>query len=384
MTSPPISPRNLPRMPTPTRPTPIEVTPAIEAVAAQGTPRLATRLKALAFTAARGAGLFRAVRRSRWRRERLAIITYHGVSLHDEHEWSTLYVSADHLDRRLRRLRRQGFALRTMGEALDAMESGTLDAPTVVLTFDDGAHDFATRAYPLLQQHRAPVTLYQTTYYTDFQAPVFDTVMSYMMWKARGRTVKLPLVDASVTLPTSQHTPEFHAIHGAIISTADARYLTGAEKDAIARAFAAEARVDYDFIVANRMLFMMSGDELRSLDPTLVDIQLHTHRHRSPRDRTLFQRELVDNATALARLTKRGQKRDHFCYPSGDYDPVLRQHLREHGIRSATTCDPGLATRHTDPLLLPRYVDTMPIASATFDAWTCGAAEFAPRRAVPT
>lgn len=380
-TAPPIAPRNLPRSAQPAQPTPIAVTPIIEATARASRPGLATRAKSLAFAAARASGAFAILRRSAWRRQRLLILTYHGVSLLDEHEWSTLYVSPAHLERRLQRIVRQGYRVRTLGDAMDGLRTGTLDAPTVVITFDDGAHDFAARAYPLLQRYGVPVTLYQTTYYTDFQAPVFDTVMSYMLWKARGRTVRLPLVDATVTLPQSQHSPEFHAIHSALITTADARYLNGAEKDAIARDFARSAGVDYDAIVARRMLFMMSAEELRSLDPALVDVQLHTHRHRSPRDRTLFVRELVDNATALSRITRRGTKREHFCYPSGDVDPVLRQHLHEHGIRTATTCDAGLVARDTDPLLLPRFVDTMPISSATFDAWLCGAAAFVPRRA---
>jgi peptidoglycan/xylan/chitin deacetylase (PgdA/CDA1 family) len=378
---PPVAPRNLPRTPGPARPTPIAVTPAIAATARGLRPGFATQVKAIGFSVARAAGAFWVLRRSAWRRARLLILTYHGVSLHDEHEWSTLYVSADHLERRLAKINALGYRIRPLGEALDAVVSGALEEPTVSITFDDGAHDFAARAYPLLQRYNAPVMLYQTTYYTDFQAPVFDTVMSYMMWKARGRTVPLPLVDATVSIPESQHSAEFFAIHNAIVATADARHLTGAEKDAIARDFARRACVDYDEIVERRMLFMMSAEELRHLDPALVDIQLHTHRHRSPRDRTLFRRELIDNATALARITQRGVRREHFCYPSGDHDPVLRQHLAEHGIRTATTCEAGLVTSATDLLMLPRFVDTMPIHGASFEAWLCGAATLVPRRA---
>ena len=44
------------------------------------------------------AGVFRAVRDSRWRMSRLLILAYHGISLGDEHEWSPeLYIPREAL-----------------------------------------------------------------------------------------------------------------------------------------------------------------------------------------------------------------------------------------------------------------------------------------------
>jgi hypothetical protein len=54
--------------------------------------------------------------------------------------------------------------------------------------------------------------------------------------------------------------------------------------------------------------------------------------------------------------------------------------LAAEGIRSATTCDPDMASRESNPLLLPRFVDTQHVADVEFEAWVTGAACWLPRR----
>jgi hypothetical protein len=54
--------------------------------------------------------------------------------------------------------------------------------------------------------------------------------------------------------------------------------------------------------------------------------------------------------------------------------------LRREGIVSATTCDPGMASRTSDPLLLPRFIDTTFITDVEFEAWVTGIASCLPRR----
>src|SRR6185436_11655546 len=99
----------------------------------------------------------------------------------------------------------------------------------------------------------------------------------------------------------------------------------------------------------------MSAREISELASQGVDIQLHTHRHRTPRERELFLREIEDNRKSIRNFT--GKAASHFCYPSGDYDPAFLPWLKEAGVVSATTCETGLASRQCDPLLLPRMLD---------------------------
>jgi len=63
---------------------------------------------------------------SRWRRDRLLILCYHGVSLADEHEWSDVHISAERFQQRLETLRRSGATVLPLGDALHQLQVGEL------------------------------------------------------------------------------------------------------------------------------------------------------------------------------------------------------------------------------------------------------------------
>ena len=55
------------------------------------------------------------------------------------------------------------------------------------LTFDDGLCDFFSVAFPIVESFGYPVTLYLTTYYVEYNRPVFDPMCSYLLWKGRDQ-----------------------------------------------------------------------------------------------------------------------------------------------------------------------------------------------------
>jgi peptidoglycan/xylan/chitin deacetylase (PgdA/CDA1 family) len=114
----------------------------------------------------------------------------------------------------------------------------------------------------------------------------------------------------------------------------------------------------------------MKPEEVAELAAEGVDFQLHTHRHRTPKDEGLFRKEIIDNRKCLAQVVK--GPTEHFCYPAGDYDRQFLPWLRADGVVSATTCDAGLATAGTDPLLLPRFVDAAARSATEFESWLTG------------
>ena len=58
---------------------------------------------------------------------------------------------------------------------------------------------------------------------------------------------------------------------------------------------------------------------------------------------------------------------------SGNVDPVFLPWLSELNVETATTGFVGLASADHDPLLLPRYVDTMAQSEVAFESWLSGA-----------
>jgi peptidoglycan/xylan/chitin deacetylase (PgdA/CDA1 family) len=120
-------------------------------------------------------------------------------------------------------------------------------------------------------------------------------------------------------------------------------------------------------------LNLMTPEEVTDIARRGFDVQLHTHRHRTPREKSVFCSEVVENRRILEELT--GRPAIHFCYPSGDHDLAFLPWLRDLRVETATTCDPSLARAEHDPLLLPRYVDTMAQSEVMFEGWLSGAAE---------
>src|SRR5437773_11933124 len=135
----------------------------------------------------RNTGVFRLLRESEWRRQRLLILCYHGISLEDEHQWRPgLYMEPKTLEQRLRILRTGDYNVLPLGEALQRLYAKELPRRSVSITFDDGTYDFYKQAYPIVKRYGLPVTVYQTTYYSDRRLPVFNLICSYLLWKRKG------------------------------------------------------------------------------------------------------------------------------------------------------------------------------------------------------
>jgi hypothetical protein len=153
---------------------------------------------------------------------------------------------------------------------------------------------------------------------------------------------------------------------------------TDRSKDVVVEALVRRLGLDYDALVAARVLTLLRPDEVRRLAQEGVDFQLHTHLHRTPPDVDEFMGDVLKNRDRIETFT--GRKPHHLCYPSGNYRLEYFAALQRHSVVSATTCDPGLASRTTHPLLLPRFVDTGTVSDVVFEAWLTGIAPCLPRR----
>jgi peptidoglycan/xylan/chitin deacetylase (PgdA/CDA1 family) len=319
----------------------------------------------------RGSGVFSLVTNSRWRQQRLLILCYHGVSLEDEHLWRPLlYMQPQKLAERFEFLKKGHFSVLPLAESLQRLQTETLPPRSVALTFDDGGHDFFRQAYPLLKHYGLPATVYQTTYYTSVERPVFNLICSYMLWKRRGEVIAN---GESVGLPGPldlRTDASRLAIVGHLMEGSERDGKTGLQKDEIAAQLASLLKIDYDSLRAKRILQLMNGRELQEIAQNGVDVQLHTHRHRTPEDEDLFRKEIQENRFAIHHFT--ATQPVHFCYPSGIYRAAFLSWLRKENVVSATTCDAGLANRESENLLLPRYIDHQHRSQLEFESWITG------------
>ena len=327
-------------------------------------------------------GVFTLLENSQWRQRRLLILAYHGFSLHDEHHWNPeLYVTVENLRNRFQILKDGAYNMLPLGEALLRLQSGSLPPKAVALTFDDGNYDFYKLAFPMIKEFHFPATLYLTTYYCDYNRPVFPVACSYILWKGReGIFDGSSLIDRDFRTGLDADESRLQ-VQKLITEFSLQENMSGKEKDTLLQRLATQLNVDYDEILQKRILHLMNPQEVAQISREGIDVQLHTHRHRNPDNRQLFLSEIEQNRELIREYT--GSNARHFCYPVGDCKPIYFPWLEDAHVLSATTCEPSLCSRELNIFALPRLVDTSSLSSVEFEGWLAGISHLLPQRARP-
>jgi peptidoglycan/xylan/chitin deacetylase (PgdA/CDA1 family) len=319
------------------------------------------------FSAARSLGLFRAARTLY--HGRTNVLCFHGFSLGDEHRFRPmLFMRGQVFARRLEKIRRLGLAAITLDRFLEKRADGGLSIDDVVLTIDDGFYSVLKVAAPILREFRMPATLYVTSYYVEHQEPIPHLVIQYAFWK----TAKTSMAgdglhpDAPVALPTKGS--DGAAACDRLCELAHSSSL--ADRVALAQAVCSRLGVDYAEIRDSRRLTLMTREELAELADYGIDVQLHTHRHRSPSDEAELTEEIARNRGALAPVARNGLR--HLCYPSGVWSREQWSMLAKLGVVTAVTCEPGLNGAETPAFGLRRCLDSDDLPELEFEAELTG------------
>lgn len=331
---------------------------------------LKTTLKNSALRALRSTGVYSLARNSAARQSKLLILCYHGIALRDENKWAGhLFITPDRFRARMQCLRDLDASVLPLAEAIERLQARSLPSRSVAITFDDGFYDFLQHGVPILKEFQFPCTLYLTTHYMEQRFPIFNLMLDYLLWKSGKREISFPEQGIAETLPIRTWRDRA-AVVGKLVARLEAQSLDTSAKDDFVRETAGRFGIDYDDLLRSRIAQILSPDEVARVADAGVDIQLHTHRHRTPRNREQFVREIEDNRVRIATIT--GRQPTHFCYPSGVYAEEFLPWLRACGIITGTTCERGFAQHGSDPLLLPRLLDDSNMDPVQFEAFVSG------------
>lgn len=111
--------------------------------------------------------------RGRPRAPGVRILVYHAIAdLSPRDDRWRVSVPPALLAAQMRWLRRHGYSVVSLGEALEMMRgSRPVVEKVVAITFDDGFHDTLTRAYPILERERMPATVFVVPKYLETPEP---------------------------------------------------------------------------------------------------------------------------------------------------------------------------------------------------------------------
>jgi peptidoglycan/xylan/chitin deacetylase (PgdA/CDA1 family) len=321
--------------------------------------------------ALRHAGAHDMAKNSGWRSRRLLILGYHGISLEDEHEWNpALFMSPAAFRSRLEAIAREGFTVLPLEDAVRRLYAGELPPRALVMTFDDGFHNFQQAALPLLAEFGFPSTLYLTTFYCRYNEPLFLLSCSYLLWKRRHRPAAL---DKLLDVPRGlvlEHEAARGVVLAAIRRKADDERWMVEDQTQFIRDLSAALELDYDQWAAKRLLHLLNPAEVRAVAEQGVTMGLHMHYHYSPPQEEDYIADLQRNRREVLALA--GHVAPHFCYPSGNWRPEFRRWLSAEGIKTGMTCDAGLASDESDPMVLPRVLDHQNMSLTEFQSWLAG------------
>lgn len=302
-------------------------------------------------------------------KNKLRIICLHGFSVGDECLWSGgIMMHPETLNLRLEYLKRNGYSILTLSEAIPKLRNRMLPPYSVVITIDDGFATTYSLARPVFKKYDIPYTIYQTTYYCDKDLPVVNLILQYAFWKTKKKHICFDFIDDGYEYII--HNPHDNRDIISKLSFYIDNLSCLKKRKYVLHYIFTILELDADEIIKSDCFRLINTAQAQELREDGVEFQLHTHRHRFPAHEKEAEEELRANREWIVSAT--GCNPVHLCYPSNQYHLSLLDFLRRFGISSATTCIPGLNDAATEPLLLHRFLDDDKIHPLVFEAHLTG------------
>jgi peptidoglycan/xylan/chitin deacetylase (PgdA/CDA1 family) len=270
------------------------------------------------------------------------------------------HVPVDVFRTQMKYLLSQGYTFITMSEGIKRLASGQRMERAVTLTFDDGFRNVVELAYPVMRELGLKGCLYVITDYVETNRVLWtdmvDVVCWYHLQQCRPLTLHLPEGDQTFQLrdPGAAY-QSLKAIKRQL------RKLPETQRPSFFQQIEALFRdVPSQFVPSD--FYFAAWDDLRALDPDILEIGSHTKSHPNLANVDEPARLLAEVSESKAILERQlNRKVEHFCYPAGSYSPAVIDEVRRAGYQSAVTikhgkCRAGISPYELTRLNLPNTV----------------------------
>lgn len=286
------------------------------------------------------------------RRERspFQILVYHRV-LKAYDPFAVDAITVDAFEKHLMMLSRL-FRLITVEQLMQELENGGVQPHTICLTFDDGYRDNFENAFPLLQKHGVPATIFLTTDFIGTDEQLWHDQVLLALQDADCKRLNFDaaqLTSIDLGNPENRRKIAFKILSWLKQFTPEVRDRHISQLCEICRVAA-----------VNRHRLMLSWDEVRLMHKRGVAFGAHTKTH--PILSTLGEEQLKNEITGSKAAIEEALDTpiSGFAYPNGkpgDFNEQVKQALRQAEFRCAVTTSAGVNTNGQDPFELFR---TMP------------------------
>ncbi|HYE34627.1 polysaccharide deacetylase family protein [Methylocaldum sp.] len=237
-------------------------------------------------------------------------------------------------------------------EALHELKSGTIDYPTVSITFDDGYQNVFDVAFPVLREFHFPATVFVNTSFvgtpnTIWFCRLIQAISNTLRPTLEWRDFKFDLSTAYAKAVTSKR------LQSHLKKLEHCDLLDQLE------AIINQLNVDNGFLDSSMDFRILDQEAITAMiNSGLIQFGAHTASHsiltRIPLEAA--RDEIEKSVQSISDLT--GQPCRLFAYPNGgptDYDYKILTILKDFGIVAAVTTIQGPNTAHTPMLELRRY-----------------------------
>jgi peptidoglycan/xylan/chitin deacetylase (PgdA/CDA1 family) len=236
--------------------------------------------------------------------------------------------------RALERLRRDGYAMLTVTEAVQRINEGRgFPRRSVVFTMDDGYRGALDQSVDLFQAYDCPLTVFVTTGFIDGSCWLWWDQIEYVCLGSRRRSIAVNWNDWVMRLDFSDH----RATINTLLQTCEwCKTLPDLEKWRFIRALAAAAEVEIP-ARAPAQYAPLTWSEMRTLEGKGISFGPHTVTH--PILPKVDDRQVEwEIAESCARVkAELARPVDVFAYPSGAYGRREMEVLARVGMQGAVT-----------------------------------------------